>query len=396
MSCLPTSRAVQLSELPARQKRGPMPKIGLLCLLAFSLSLTQCVAAGGPVNLRINTSHGLDSAKAAVLDAGLKPSWHVQVTPSSLGDRGFLTPERFIEDGKSVEATILSSSFSGWQSLFDSAYYQKLTDNGMVHVYAYEPRTPQPENAPPPAAFTTVNLIGGGMTGHGIEFGVPLAYMHGRVLNSTPSGVTAQLAGLMASLKYRHPGWNWFDVKAALRSTAANYPTGYDPRHYGYGAIDYPATNALGDARALPLFPPAAMVHQQQGSALPFSVNPFQQSRREADALFKFKARPAPHLEELSLSEIVALGGQLVFLGDFSKTGNIANYRVTNEETAYFVWLTRDAGGRFSRIESYSILGPVHLKAAQLFGPRIQPIRGGAGAGGKSENVVNPGWSEKR
>jgi hypothetical protein len=343
---------------------------GLLCILVLSLGLTQCAAAGTPVVLRINTSHGLNNVRGAVLDAGLKLLWEVQVTPSSGGDGSFLTPERFIEDGKSVGATILSSSFSGWQSIFDSALYQKLTENGMLHVYAYEPRRPQPENAPPPAAFTTVNRIGG-MTGNGIEFGVPAAYMHGKGQDSSPSGVTAQLAGLMASLKFRHPDWNWFDVKAALRSTAANYPTGYNPRNYGYGAIDYPAANALGDAKRLPLFSPASMVHPQQGETLPFSVNPFQQSRRVADALFRFNSPPAPHAEELSLSEIVALGGRLLILGDYTRTGNIANYRVTKEETAYFVWLTCDSGGRYSRIETYSIIGPVHLKPQPLYGPRL-------------------------
>ena len=353
-----------------------MPGKALLCLLALSLCLTQCAAAEVPVRLRINTSHGLDNAKGAVLDAGLKLSWEVQVTPSSSGESGYLAPDRFIEDGKSVGATILSSSFSGWQSSFDSVLYQKLTENSMVHVYAYEPRRPQPENAPPPAAFATVNRIGR-MTGHGIEFGVPAAYMHGKGQDSTPSGVTAQLAGLMACLKFQHPEWNWFDVKAALRSTAANFPTGYNPGNYGYGAINYPGANALHDAKTLPLFAPAAVVHPQQGEALSFSINPFQQSRRVADALFKFKAPPAPRNEELSLSQIVALGGQLLVIGDFVKTGNMANYRVTKEETAYFVWLTSDAGGKFSRIEPYSILGPVHLKAPARYGPRLKPLHGG-------------------
>ena len=341
-------------------------------MLAFSLCLTQCAASTTPVVLRINTSHGIGNAKGAVLDAGLNLTWEVQVTPSSRGDSNFLNPEKFIEDGKNVGATILSSSFSGWQSLFDSVLYQKLTTNSMVHVYAYEPRSPQPENAPPPASFVTVNKMGG-MTGHGIEFGVPVAYMHGKGQDSSPSGVTAQLAGLMACLKFQHPSWNWFDVKAALRSTASNFPTGYNFRNYGYGTIDYPAANALKDAKALPLFPPAAMVHQQKGDALPFSVNPFQQTRRIADALFKFNSPPPPHTKDMKLDEIVVLGGQLLVLGDFTKLGNMVSYRVNKEETVYFVWLTRDSDETFSRIEPYSIIGPVHLKPQPLVGPRLKP-----------------------
>ena len=352
-----------------------MTRTGLLRLLALTLCLSQCGAAGDPVGLRINTSHALESARGAVLDAGRKLLFEVRVTPSTGDERGFLPPGRFLEDAKSVGATILSSSFSGWQSSFDSALYQKLTDNGMLHVYAYEPRTPQPENAPPPAAFATVNRIGG-LTGNGIEFGVPVGYMHGKGQSGTPSGVTAQLAGLMACLKFQHPGWNWFDVKAALRATAANYPSGYNPRNYGYGVIDYPAANALGDPRGFPLFPPAAMLHPQRGGLLPFSVNPFQQSRRVAEALFRFRSAPVPYPRELSLPEIVALGGQLIYQGDSSKTGNAMGYRVSAEETVYFVWFTRDAAGRFSRIEPYSILGPVHLALQPLYGPRLTPPQG--------------------
>jgi len=352
--------------LPSPAALRPHPGVGR------SSGVSPCAASGVPVNLRINTSHALDSAQGAVLDAGLSLTSEVRVTPSSPGSDRFLPPDRFFVDAKSVGATILSSSFSGWQSIYDSLLYQKLTQNGMTHVYAYEPNTPQPKNAPPPAAFVIVNRIGG-KTGQGIEFGVPAAYMSGKGQSSTPSGVTAQLAGLMACLKFRHPAWNWFDVKAALRRTAANYPSGYNPLNYGYGAIDYPAANALRDARALPLFAPAAVLRPQRENALPFSINPFQQSRREADALFKFKSAPAPSLAELSLAEIMDRGGQLIFLGDSTKSGNSAAYPVTREEIAYFIWFTKDASGRFSRIEPYSVLGPVHLIPQQLYGPRIAP-----------------------
>jgi len=344
-------------------------------LIALSLLLTLGTAcgAGSSVGLRTNTSHGVENARGAVSDAGLKLLFEVRVSPSSKDDHGFLPPGRFIDDAKLAGASILSSSFSGWQSGFDAVLYQKLTANGMLHVYAYEPRTPQPDNAPPPAAFTTVNVIGG-MTGHGIEFGVPAGYMKGKGQSSTPSGVTAQLAGLMASLKYRHPDWNWFDVKAALRSTAANYPKGYDPKHYGYGTIDYPAANALVDAQLLPLFPPAAVQLPHTGAVLSFYVNPFQQTRRVADALFKFRSPPSPNRAELSLAQLVSLGGQLLYLGDFTKKGNQANFRIMADEKAWFVWLTRDAAGRFSRIEPYSVLGPVLLKAKQQqLGPRLTP-----------------------
>ncbi|HIJ96731.1 MAG TPA: hypothetical protein HPP94_13535 [Desulfuromonadales bacterium] len=196
-----------------------------ICItLCAGFTFSAPASAGTPVHLRINTSHGLSNALGAVSDAGLSVTDDVIISPSSeFNGRPFLPPDEFMRDALAVHATIMSSSFSNWDYLSDTAHYLKLTQQNLVHVFAYEPRKPQPPHAPPPAAFTTVNLTGG-KTGGGIEFGIPKGYMNGRGQDTSASGVTAQLAGLMASLKYRHPAWNWFDVKAALRITAANFP----------------------------------------------------------------------------------------------------------------------------------------------------------------------------
>jgi len=332
----------------------------------------QPAVAGSPVRVRINTAHGLDNARGAVKDAGLNGATEVIVTPSSeFNGRPFLPPDKFIHDAQAAQATIMSSSFSGWDYLFDTAQYTALSRNGLVHVYAYEPRKSQPFGASPPAAFVTVNLYGG-KTGDGIEFGVPKGYMGGQGQSDTASGVTAQLAGLMASIKYHHPDWNWFDIKAALRSTASNFPGGYDPQKSGYGAINYRSANALTDAARLPLFPPAALMRTSGNNTVVFAVNSFKQSRRAADALFAFRARPAPTPKESSVAELNAMGGQLLFTGDRSETTNLFALRSANNEQVYFVWLTRDAAGIYSRIEPYSILGPVQFapEGKEPYGPR--------------------------
>jgi hypothetical protein len=349
---------------------SPRAPLTLLARLALCLALCGSAWGGTRVVLRTNTSHALENARGAVLDAGLKLGSEVEVTPSSPGASHYLPPERLLEEGRSVGASILSSSFSGWHSYLDSANYLKLTGHGMLHVYAYEPRRPQPPQAPPPAAFSTVNRIGGA-TGAGIEFGVPDGYLHGKGKAETPSGATAQLAGLMACLKFQHPEWNWFDVKAALRATAANFATGYQASRYGYGSIDYPAANALRDPRRLPLFPPAAVMLPQKDGSLAFAVNAFQQTRRSADALYRFTRPPAPTATELTQNQIAALGGQLVFQGDSVKGGNGLKLWPARATSIYFVWFTRDAGGSFSRIESYSVLGPVQLKPVLPLGPRL-------------------------
>ncbi|NVN91767.1 MAG: hypothetical protein HXX11_14360 [Desulfuromonadales bacterium] len=334
----------------------------LFSLVAVVLFIFVCAArfsqAGAPVKLRINTRHGIENAQGAVNDAGLSLTTQISVTASSEHNgHPYLPPDRLLADGLAHGATILSSSFSGWNFLYDSAGYQELTDGGVVHVYAYEPQHPQPLQAPPPAVFVTVNKIGG-TTGGGIEFGVPTTYMNGKGKSSTPSGVTAQLAGLMACLKYRHPSWNWFDVKAALRATASNFATGYDPHTYGYGVIDYQAANALADAEKLPLFGPATVAGRLAGDRLVFRINAFKQRRRFTDVLFKFPSRPSPLPKELTLKEITAMGGSYLFSSYLSREPSSWSYRLSPLETVYFVWFTQDGHGNYSRIESYSILGP--------------------------------------
>ena len=179
---------------------------------------------------------------------------------------------------------------------------------------------------------------------------------------------------MVACLKYLHPAWNWFDVKAALRATATNFATGYDPRKSGHGAIDYFAANARGDAATLPLFPPAAVFRTPRSDQIDFAINSFKQTRRVTDVLFKFAAPPSPHPKELSLSEIIALGGRMVFSGDRSTTTNTLSYKALHDEMICFVWFTQDASGTFSRIEPYSVIGPVLLLAKPPEpGPRVKP-----------------------
>ncbi len=350
----------------ALRQRGrcdcPAPFVCLVVFLAVLLCTTQAAIADIPVRLRINTSHALENARGAVIDAGLSLTSDISVSSTS-PDNGskFLPLDKMFADALAVRATIISSSFSGWNSNFDLLWYQKHVNTGLVHVYAYEPRSPQPKNAPPPAAFVTVNRIGG-LTGDGIEFGVPTGYMHGKGQSTTPSGVTAQLAGLMACLKRLHPTWNWFDIKAALRAAAANFASGYNPRDYGYGAIDYHLANELKDAASLPLFAPAAVVLPQKNNRLTFQINSFRQSRRMTDVLFRFSSRPDVHLKELTLPEITGMGGEHLYSSYLRQPTNRYSYPITREETAYFVWLTMDTKGRYSRIEQYSVLGPIRLK----------------------------------
>ncbi|HIJ96730.1 MAG TPA: hypothetical protein HPP94_13530 [Desulfuromonadales bacterium] len=94
-----------------------------------------------------------------------------------------------------------------------------------------------------------------------------------------------------------------------------------------------------------------------------FAINSYKQTRRTADALFRFRMRPIPTLKELTLAELSAMGGQLLFSGDRSVSTNSYAVQIPNDEMSHFVWLSRDARGVYSRIEPYSILGPVLFTA---------------------------------
>jgi len=352
------------------EKSSYFPRQTLVFLvLAALIACSSFSQAAEPVKLMINTSHGLSNAKGAVHDAGLSLSSQVLVSASSdQNGRPYLPPDALLDFGSANGATILSSSFSGWRYLYDSTGYAKLIDKNTTHVYAYEPRENQPPGTPPPAAFVTVNRLGG-KTGGGIEFGVPVNYMKGKGGDSSPSGVTAQLAGLMACLKYRHPNWNWFDVKAALRTTASNFATGYDPRNYGYGTIDYYAANALDDPQRIPLFPPATVV-ARRGNLTIFRINAFRQRRRFTEALFRFSSRPPLTQKEMTLQDITDLGGKFICSSYLARDNSTYAYHITPGETFYFVWFTHDLHGNYSRIEPYGILGPFTGISTATPGPR--------------------------
>ena len=123
-----------------------------------------------------------------------------------------------------------------------------------------------------------------------------------------------------------------------------------------------PFAGLLLSIALLPLFAPAAVVLAQKGNQIAFQINPFRQTRRMTDVLFRFTTPPAVHLKELTLPEITAMGGKHLFSSYLRLPTNVFSYRDTRNETAYFVWFTMDRQGTYSRIEPYSVLGPIRLR----------------------------------
>lgn len=242
------------------------------------------------------------------------------------------------------------------------AKYDQFSPNDVVHNWAY---TGLSAGALPPTLHSAPGG-GGWSSGYGVEWSLPAAYG----FNGTLSDLTAASSGMMASLRYLHPTWNNYDVKAAIRQTASNWSTGYDSADYGFGTADFSAANALVDG-AIALQPPAVKATTLTGRHLRFEVYPFKQSRRVREVLFHFPSSPGFSSDELSLTDIESLGGvkQAEYSGDASR----AEVIVDDMSDRYFVWFSADHAedslANFSRIETYSVLGPLVQSDVDVLGP---------------------------
>lgn len=179
-------------------------------------------------------------------------------------------------------------------------------------------------------------------------------------VGTTLSTLTAANAGLMATLRYEHTTWNWFDVKAALRQTGTNWATGYDATDYGFGNVYYASSTILADNEILLQAPSVATSTTAYGQ-YQFTVYPFKQTRRAKEVLFQFDTNPGFQANELTLAEVQALGG--VKITEYASTSATTTAPIFDAFTNdYFAWLTADDAdddlASFSRIDTYSILGP--------------------------------------
>lgn len=224
--------------------------------------------------------------------------------------------------------------------------------------YAYSNSPVLPATTLPP----TFHSAPGG-SGYPSNYGVEWTLNPAIFNTSTLSSHTASNAGMMAVLRFLHPTWNWFDVKAALRQTGTNWPTGYDRTTYGFGQVNYATATALLDSQIL-LQPPASLGVVTSLGYITFTLYPFKQSRRVKDVLFQFPSAPAFQANELTLGAIQALGGTKVAEYTNITATTTRPFSVSSVITnGYFAWLTadnaNDAVANFSRIDTYSVQGPL-------------------------------------
>lgn len=335
------------------------------------------VAQAAPIKILSDSRHAYDNITAAINQ--LAGTGHIGtdfiVHSTNMNDgSGFstnaanaldTTTQRYDQNGTLVPSAgpyqIFSTSATGYQGDNSISNYNTYVPQGLTYNYAYSASPVLGSTILPPTFHTAPGEITAGGTGYGVEWYLdPTLFAGGTSLSAR----TAQNVAIMAVLRFNHPTWNWFDVKAALRQTGSNWATGYDRTTYGFGQVDHVTADAFSDGQIL-LQPPAVTSGVRSNGGLTqvtFNVYPFQQSRRVKEVLFQFASAPVFHAAEMTLSEVTALGGTKIteYTGTTAATLAPISAPLTN---AYFVWLTADnatdSTAHFSRIDTYAVRGPL-------------------------------------
>ncbi len=244
--------------------------------------------------------------------------------------------------------------------------YNLSAANDIAHNYGYS--AVLPAGTPPPAFHIAPGQASGPWTYPGVEWLLNAAEI--TAATSSLSSVVGANAGMLAALRYNHPTWNWFDVKAALRQTGTNWATGYNAvaGGYGFGTVSYTTANAFTNNQLL-LQPPEVLASITTGKRIQFTIYPFKQTRRVKEVLYQFSSAPAFQAGEMTLGAIQALGGAKI--AEYSDISATTTQPITASTTnAYFVWFTADNANdslaKYSRIDTYSVLGPYSQAPAPI------------------------------
>lgn len=211
--------------------------------------------------------------------------------------------------------------------------------------------------APPTLETTTSspNSTNGG-TGWGTEFGLSASYLG---LDTTADSWTCgEMAGFLAALKYEHPSWSWFDVKAALRQTASNWSAGYTHTAFGYGYVNWQAADLIASTGSLYLQPPGMTVaNASSGGVATITLYPFRQARRAREVVYSVSPSyvwPTGRNEYTS-ADLAASGAVLVYTSNGTDATPTFNYNAgSNSAVVSLIAFTTDGNGNYSRVEEFS------------------------------------------
>jgi len=340
-------------------------KLGVIITATFFI-FGATVTNAAPIKVLSNGNHGYSRIVDTINQ--LLGVGHVGTdiivhrnTLSTLGsispNEAFSSDTRYDESGVAVSSQapyhLFTTSSTGYGG--DSITTYNLTD---TYDYAFNFPITVSTNSPPPA-FHIAPGGGGWASFSGVEWTTDPNVFPA----SSLSGLAADNAGILAVLRYQHPTWNWFDVKAALRQSGTNWDTGYDDTDYGFGIVSYATTTAYADNEILLQPPVASAVLSGYVNQITFTLYPFKQTRRVKEVLFQFASDPGFQANELTLSDITALGGTKITEYTATTATSTLNPVFVAVSNGYFAWLTADNtddnSANFSRIDTYSVLGPL-------------------------------------
>ncbi len=258
-----------------------------------------------------------------------------------------------------VPYTLVNNSFSGYSlAVWDLPHYAVLQGNGVLMSWAFVAALPA--GTPPPITSVTTTATAGPASlagaSWGLEFGISNNYKG--FDTSAPSWVTAAMTAVLAAMKVDHPSWNWFDIKGALRQTAANWKAGWNTSQFGYGAIDYDSATAISSTAALYLQPPILQL-SSSGEKVIITLYPFRSTRRAYEVVYLIPGGYVfPMRNELTAADISALasaGGQLVFTSNSADVIPVstASFTPAPGMTYTLVAFTTDGAGAYSRVEAW-------------------------------------------
>lgn len=251
--------------------------------------------------------------------------------------------------------SVLNASTCQYSPQYDQQFYSALATQGAVYSIAMAAQicgAGVTGNYPGTLTSSTSspNSVNGGST-WGIEFGLTASYKG--LDTSADSWVSAEMTGFFAAIKYQHPTWSWFDVKAAFRQTAANWATGYSATTYGYGFLNYDAATAIASTSSLYLQPPG--INTAVGGGLLVTLYPFRQARRAHEVLYSVSSSYVwPVKNEYTTADITASGATLLYTSNGTDVTPVYSYVPVANGTITLVAFTTDGAGNYSRVESFS------------------------------------------
>lgn len=239
----------------------------------------------------------------------------------------------------------------------DVQLYSQLEPQGEVLSISYGGTgfgiNPRPSTTPPGVVTTTgsASNSGDGGTGGGIEFGLSPSYLG--LDTSEDSWVSAEIAGFILAMKYQHSTWNVWDIKGALRQTASNWTTGYNPSSYGYGIISYASATAVSSPTAVYLQGPLMSIFNPTNTYATITLLPYRSTRRSHEIIVSVSAAYTwPIKNEYTAADIAASGATTLYTSNGTDVEPTYVYVPAVSGSITFAAFTTDGSGNYSRIES--------------------------------------------